>query len=164
VIVAVVLAGCGSSHPGHSTSVAATITHSTSVAATVAHNTSAASTTAAPKFSKAQAASYDKACGYFSGDYAALTGELKMSDLTGAQLTEAARYVAEDLAAVRLPLDASQKAQLAQAGAVLASAEKTPGSQAVSSQEADSLSGKFQSAPFSTLSQTIKAACRYVPK
>ena len=154
VILSAVVAGCGTSHPGHSTGATSTAEHSTS----------AASIAPAPKFSKAQAAAYDKACEYFSGDYQALTGELKMSDLTGQELKEAARYVAEDLDAVKLPLNASQKAQLAQAGTVLAAAETTPGSEAVSSQQVGSLAEKFQSAPFSSLSRTVKAACRSGPK
>jgi hypothetical protein len=169
VAISVALAGCGSSHAGTTTTEHATTGRVTTGPSTTGPSTAASSavtplTAVGPRLSPPRAAAFKKACAYFSGDYGALTGELKMSNLTGEELREAARYVAEDLVAVAPALEASQRNQVARAEILLATTETNANSQTVSSQEASSLIQKFQSAPFSTLSNTVGAACRYPPR
>lgn len=124
----------------------------------------AVATAATPKLSKQQVHSLRQACRYFPSDYEGLVGGLKMSNLSGRELKEAARYVSGDLKAAEPPLGASAKAQLTKARKVLAQVAASTPLRTVATREKHSLGKRFQSAPFPTLSKTVERACRHLPK
>lgn len=118
----------------------------------------------AAKLGAKQTAALKTTCKYFPYDWESLVGELKMSNLTGQELTEGAHYVSTDLAGARPVLGESAKKQVAQAQAVLARASTVPNSQAVSTREKNLLERTFKAAPFPSLYGAVHAACQRLAK
>jgi hypothetical protein len=114
---------------------------------------------AAPKLSKKQAHAFKLTCRYFSTDYTALVGIQAMSNLTGAELRSAFRYVASDIAGAEPVVSRPDRKQLKLAVKLLGQFGASTPSGRVSEAEKRRLSKSFKSAPFSTLNSTLKAAC-----
>jgi hypothetical protein len=116
---------------------------------------------AAPKLSEQQAHAFKLTCRYFSTDYTALVGIQAMSNLTGAELRSAFRYVASDIGGAEPVVSRPDRRQLKRAVKLLGQFEANTPSRPVSQAEKRRLSKSFKSAPFSTLNATLKAACSH---
>jgi hypothetical protein len=114
---------------------------------------------AAPKLSQRQTHAFKLTCRYFSTDYTALVGVQAMSNLTGAELRSAFRYVASDIAGGEPVVSRADRKQLKRAVKLLGQFSASTPSGAVSQAEKNRLSRSFKAAPFSTLNATLKAAC-----